>query len=181
MMDSSEIKNTPPRPNQSRNHQKQRFKLSTLEILFGGLIVIGLIYVGYFILGQDNSAAFPKLEKKISLMEAKSSEQIGQIDNRIKALQDRQVQLETQLKGLETRQRQLETGSVKQEKRPRKVVEEKKSAPAREKMQYKVRRGETLFSIARKFKVSRDDLARWNKVDRNKPVRAGEILIIFPH
>jgi peptidoglycan lytic transglycosylase D len=183
-MESFENKNTPYPPDENRNIQKQRFKLSTLEMLFGSLIVLGLIYVGYFILSQDTSGSLPKLEKRLKLMEIKSTEQTGKIENQLKAIQDRQIQLESRLKGLETSQRQLETGYrellAKLEKTPRRAVEEKKSSLPRGKIQYKVRPGETLFSIARKFKVSRDDLARWNKMDKNKSVRAGEILMIYP-
>ncbi|MBA4391915.1 MAG: hypothetical protein C0407_00015 [Desulfobacca sp.] len=157
---------------------KQRFKLSSLEILFGSLILLGLLYVGYFIFFQESSGITSKLENKIKAMESSSLEQADKFDKYVKAAQGNQAQLEARLKTLENANREALAKIGKIEKRP---VEEKKASPGKEKIRYIVKKGETLRTIAKKFKVSWEDLARWNKLDKNKPVRVGETLVIMPH
>jgi LysM repeat protein len=162
----------------SSSQFKQRFKLSSLEILFGSLILLGLLYIGYFIFFQEGTGTSSKLEKKIKAMETSSLEQTDKFDKYVKAVQGNQAQLEARLKTLENANRDILAKIGRIEKRS---VEEKKPAPVKEKIQYKVKKGETLRTIANKFKVSPEDLARWNKLDKNKPVRVGEILVILPH
>ena len=71
--------------------------------------------------------------------------------------------------------------SAKIVRAPKYPAEVKKSVPVKDKIDYKVKRGETLSTIAKKFKVSRDDLARWNKTDKNRSLLTGETLTIYPH
>lgn len=111
-------------------------------------------------------------------MEAISLEQAEKIDKTVKTAQNTQSQLESRVKALENANRDLLAKVGKFEKRP---PEEKKLSPVKDKIHYKVKRGETLRSIAKKFRVSPDDLSRWNKIDKNKFVRLGEILVIYPH
>jgi len=178
-------KNRPSQDEGNSPQLRQRFALSTLEILFGSLIVMGLLYMGYFILFQESSGMSPKLEKRIKSLEAIYAEQGEKIDKRIKAILDVQAQLEIHLKKLEAHQMQLENTNrelsakiVRAEKHPPEV---KKSATAKEKIEYKVKKWETLSTIAKRFKVSREDLARWNKIDKNRSILIGETLIIYPH
>ena len=42
---------------------KQRFHLSGLEVLFGTLIFLGLLYVGYFIFFQESGRSSGKIKK----------------------------------------------------------------------------------------------------------------------
>ncbi len=178
MENQSETEDQSPQGPSGSSQFKQRFKLSNLEILFGSLIVLGLLYIGYFIFFQESSGTYSKLEKKIKTMEAISLEQAEKIDKTVKTAQNTQSQLESRLKALENANRDLLAKVGKFEKRP---PEEKKPSPVKEKIHYKVKKGETLRSIARKFRVSPDDLRRWNKMDKNKLVRTGEILTIYPH
>jgi LysM repeat protein len=173
----SESQNTPAQDPVPATDFKQRFKLSALEILFGILILLGLIYVGYFILFQDSSGTGSKLQKKISSMETSSREQAEKFDKKIKAIQENEVQLESRLKSLEALTQDLSTKIGKLEKRQAEGI---KPSPVKEKINYKVKKGETLQSIAKKFKVSADDLARVNKLDKNRPVRVGDTLVISP-
>lgn len=46
-------------------------------------------------------------------------------------------------------------------------------------VKHKVRRGETLYGVARKFSVSVHDIARWNDFSTKRELRAGEVLKIF--
>jgi LysM repeat protein len=174
---------TSPQDQGSTPHLRQRFALSTLEILFGSLIFMGLLYVGYYILFQESSGGSPKLEYRIKSLEAVSAEQNEKIDKKIKAVQDNQTQWEARLKKLEAHQAQLENAnrelSAKIVRTQKSQAEVKRPATVKEKIEYKVKRGETLTTIAKKFKVSREDLARWNKTDKNRSVLIGETLIIY--
>ena len=177
----NEIKteNTPTPGPFISSFNKQRFPLSSLEIVFGSLIILGLIYIGYIIFFQDGSGSVSKLEKKINNLETISREQGEKLDKRIKAIQDSQTQWESRVKALETANQGL---SAKLGKTQPPRAEERKpppDAPGKKKIQHKVKKGETLQSIAAKYKVSSGDLLQWNKRSKNKPVRAGETLTIL--
>ncbi|HMK65406.1 MAG TPA: LysM peptidoglycan-binding domain-containing protein [Thermodesulfobacteriota bacterium] len=163
---------------------KQRFTLSTLEMIFGVLILLGLVYMGYFILFQDSSGTH-QLDKKLKSVENYFKEHDEKIDKKFKALQDNWAQLELRLKKIEERQTQTENNyrelSTRITKTPKATAEPKKPAAAsKEKIEYKVKKGDNLASIAKKYKVTREDLAKWNKIDKNKPLQAGEVLIVIP-
>jgi len=44
---------------------------------------------------------------------------------------------------------------------------------------YRVRRGDTLYRVARRFRVSRTRLARWNRLSRRSRLRRGQRLVIY--
>lgn len=171
----SEMKDPSAQGSNSTTGFKQRFKLSALEILFGILILLGVIYIGYFILFQESSGAVSKLQKKINVMETSSREQAEKVNRSLKAIQENEAQLEGRLKSQEALNRDLLAKVGKMEKR---LAGETKPTPPKEKIHYRVKKGETLQTIAKKFKVSADDLARWNKLDKNRPVRPGDSLVL---
>ncbi len=180
-MENQSNSETPTSRNpQNSSHLKQRFALSSLEIIFGSLIVLGLVYIGYIIFFQESSGTASKMEKKIKILETSFKEQGEKLDQTIKANQDYQNHLESRLKALEAANQNL---LVKLGRMEQKRIEEKKPIPTsskNEKIQYKVKKGETLRSIAIKYKVSTNELLQWNKRSKNKPVRAGDTLIILP-
>ena len=47
------------------------------------------------------------------------------------------------------------------------------------KLNYTVRNGDSLYLIARKFRVGIDQIARWNKIDKNKLLRPGQKLTMY--
>jgi len=47
------------------------------------------------------------------------------------------------------------------------------------KLNYTVRNGDSLYLIARKFRVGIDQIARWNKIDRDKLLRPGQKLTMY--
>lgn len=166
---------------------KQRFTLSTLEILFGSIVLLGLLYMGYFILFQDTTGSNSQIEKRMKALEGSVREQDEKLDKKLKTIQDSLSQLESRVKNLEAHQTQTEnnyrelTKTIKAQQKPPAEPKRPASATAKDKIEYKVKKGETLLIIAKKFKVSRDDLAHWNKIDKNKPLQTGETLIILPH
>lgn len=54
-----------------------------------------------------------------------------------------------------------------------------RSTGSRSKVRHTVRRGETLYGLARKFSVSAHDIARWNDFAIKRQLRAGEVLNIY--
>jgi LysM repeat protein len=179
MKNAIKPENTPSQEPLISSSNKQRFPLSFLEIVFGSLIILGLIYIGYVIFFQESPGSVSKLEKEIRNLETISREQGERLDKKIKEIQENQARWETRLMALETANRGTPANLAKTQP-PR--VEEKKPPPstqAKKKIQHKVKKGETLQSIAFKYKVSTGDLLQWNKRSKNKPVRPGEILTIF--
>ncbi|MCP5091242.1 MAG: LysM peptidoglycan-binding domain-containing protein [Gammaproteobacteria bacterium] len=47
------------------------------------------------------------------------------------------------------------------------------------KLRYTVRSGDSLYLIANRFRVTISDLARWNKIDKNKILRPGQRLTMY--
>ena len=47
------------------------------------------------------------------------------------------------------------------------------------KLRYTVRQGDSLYLIANRFRVSINDIARWNNLDKNKILRPGQKLTMF--
>ena len=47
------------------------------------------------------------------------------------------------------------------------------------KLRYTVRSGDSLYLIARKFRVGIDQIARWNKIDKSKILRPGQRLTMY--
>lgn len=47
------------------------------------------------------------------------------------------------------------------------------------KLNYTVRNGDSLYLIARRFRVGIDQIARWNKIDKNKILRPGQKLTMY--
>jgi len=47
------------------------------------------------------------------------------------------------------------------------------------KLNYTVRNGDSLYLIARKFRVGIDQIARWNNIDKNKLLKPGQRLTMY--
>ncbi len=47
------------------------------------------------------------------------------------------------------------------------------------KLRYTVRNGDSLYLIARRFRVGIDQIASWNSIDRNKILRPGQKLTMY--
>jgi membrane-bound lytic murein transglycosylase D len=53
------------------------------------------------------------------------------------------------------------------------------TAPRFRRVPHKVRRGETLASLAERFEVSQGQLRRWNELPKGRPLKPGRELVIF--
>lgn len=58
-------------------------------------------------------------------------------------------------------------------------IKRKQSRGSGNKIQHMVRRGDTLWSIARKYKVSSTKLAKWNGIAPKDPIRPGKTLVVW--
>ena len=58
-------------------------------------------------------------------------------------------------------------------------TEEETAAPRFRRVDHKVRRGETLASLAERFEVSQGQLRRWNELAKGRPLKPGRELVIF--
>lgn len=58
-------------------------------------------------------------------------------------------------------------------------TEEATAAPRFRRVPHKVRRGETLASLAERFEVSQTQLRRWNELPKGRPLKPGKQLVIF--
>lgn len=178
--------------------KKQRFKLSKLEILIGSLIVLGFFYLVYLVLAREGGDG-RKLETRLKALESKVAVQtesvakelqglkpgMQQIETRLKALEDHQKQADAQMKQMQARPAPAPPKPVAEEKRPaqaKAVPEEKKPAPpaaAREKIVHKIKKGENIYSIARKYRVYVQDVLTWNKLPANPTLKVGDSLVIY--
>lgn len=181
---------------------KQRFKPSNLEILIGSLIVLGFFYLGYLVLAKDGGDS-RKLETRLKALEGKLVQQTEAVNKELQGLKPGFQQIEARLKALEDHQKQLDAHynqlkqtqarpttplprPVAEEKKPpppsKAVAEEKKPAPpaaGKEKIVHKIKKGENIYSIARKYRVYVQDVLTWNKLPANPTLKVGDSLVIY--
>ncbi|HUY84804.1 MAG TPA: LysM peptidoglycan-binding domain-containing protein, partial [Steroidobacteraceae bacterium] len=51
--------------------------------------------------------------------------------------------------------------------------------PASRRMTYRVRKGDTVYSIARQFQVTMQELRDWNGLKQRRLIRAGQRLVLY--
>lgn len=166
--------------------RKQRFKPSVLEALIGSLILLGILYLAYLVLNQETGDT-RGMEARIKALEARIDQRGLALEKGLEGLKESSRQLEARLKSLEDHRKQLDSRveglAAKVVAVPVKVVPEEKkpavSSPGKEKIAHKVRKGETLSVIARKYRVSTQDIIQWNKLSSGKAIRPDDKLIIY--
>ena len=62
---------------------------------------------------------------------------------------------------------------------PPKKVAPKAAKPTKKKHTYKIKPGESLFAIAARYKVSVNDLKKWNNIKKSGRILAGQNLVIW--
>ena len=67
----------------------------------------------------------------------------------------------------------------KAEPAPVKKKAPKETKPAKKKHVYKIKPGESLFAIAARYKVSVNDLKKWNDIKKTSKIYAGQTLVIW--
>ncbi len=179
--------------------RKQRFKPSMLEVMIGSLILLGIFYLAYLVLNKD-SGDTRGMEARVKALEARIDqrglalekgfegikESSRQMEARIKALEEHRKQVDSRVEGLAAKAAPAPPKVASEDKRPpapaKAGTEDKKpavSGPGKEKITHKVKKGETLGFIARKYRVSTQDIVQWNKLPHGRAIRPDDKLIIY--
>jgi LysM repeat protein len=121
------------------------------------------------------------LEKELQSLANKAGtvNQLTELTSKVAALQDRieALSVDSRVASLDKRRNQSEPAAQAPQPEP-----QKKAAPAkpeRKKLTYTVRRGDTLFTVAQRYKVRMKDLMAWNDIKRGDILRIGEKLVIY--
>ncbi|MBU1274418.1 MAG: LysM peptidoglycan-binding domain-containing protein [Proteobacteria bacterium] len=126
------------------------------------------------------------LEKEIKAVASKAGSvtKLTEISNRMAGLQDRldALTLERKIAGLEkkapTAPPREKAAPVAAPAKEEPKAQEPPQEPERPKQVYTVRRGDTLFTIAQRYKVTMRDLKAWNSLKSNM-VMVGQKLVIY--
>lgn len=129
------------------------------------------------------------LEKEIKAVASKAGSvtKLTELSNRVAGLQDRldALTVERKISGLEKKlpaAAPAAPAAAAQEKaappKPEEKAQEKAAEPEQQKQVYTVRRGDTLFTIAQRYKVTMRDLKAWNNL-RSNMVMIGQKLVIY--
>ena len=167
-------------------HRKQRFKPSVLEVMIGSLILLGIMYLSYLVLYKETGDTRGG-EARIKALEARIDQRGLALEKGLEGLKESSRQLEVRLKALEENRKQVDSRveglMAKVAPVPPKVAGEDKkpavSAPGKEKITHKVKKGETLIVIAKKYRVSTQDIVQWNKLPQGKAIKPDDKLIIY--
>ncbi len=137
------------------------------------------------------------LEKELQSLANKAGtvSQLTELTSKVAALQDRldTLAVEARLASLSRRKGQPtapKTEAAKPQTAPQAATRTapqaaaQKAKPAskraaRKKLTYTVRRGDTLFTVAQRYKVRMKDLMSWNNIKRGDVLKIGEKLVIY--
>ena len=136
---------------------------------------------------QDLMLRMVTLERELKALGSKAGSltKLTQLSNRVAGLQDRldALTMDKKIANLERKSQGQDTpppkAAPKQEAKPEPAkAEPPQKAPEPKKQVYTVRRGDTLFGIALRYKVTTRDLKRWNKL-KGDNVYVGQKLVIY--
>lgn len=149
-----------------------------------GAVLLIILLIVFFGGGGDKSAAkeldavkarLDGLEKR--LVRAEGTEQkISSMESQMKGLQGSVTRLEGAARA--TREQMEKLAQPAPPKPPAQTVAPQKKPAQPEKRLHEVRRGETLFSIAKKYGTTMDELRRLNHLPKNDPIQPGQRLIV---
>ena len=155
-------------------------------LLFGGVAAVVLLAVVFLLLGGGDSEkadALLSIQERLNRLEERldrleeSGPQLDSITERISVLQKTVNSLERDRPSMQQRidriARRVESlGTVPAS--PQKPVTRSSGGTRK----HTIQKGETLFSIARRYSLSLDDLCRLNGIDRDDVIQPGQTLII---
>ena len=127
------------------------------------------------------------LEKELQSLANKAGtvSQLTELTSKVAALQDRldALSVDQRMASLAKKQAQrAEPQEVDTPKPQAKPAPEAKPAPvksSKKKLVYTVRRGDTLFTVAQRYKVRMSDLMKWNKMKKGDVLKIGDKLTIY--
>ena len=201
MKDDSELEINQEWSDEQEYSPKRRFARSAnsgfLRILLGGLLI--LVFLGgifYFLSRPSGDDENNLLQSKLSNLEQKIfslEKQITELQGKVSTLGPDPVFLQ-QLDALAQRvqaleeQKQPAAGTKAKPSTPSKPAAEtttKHSAPSKpvasaDKQYHTVQKGDTLYGISRKYKVSVENLRKLNNLSKDQALRAGQRLQVSP-
>ncbi len=136
---------------------------------------------------QDLMLRMVTLGKEIKAVTSKTGSvtKLTQLSNRVAALQDRidALSVDRKISSLE-KKTQSQAGDGQKAEEPKKAEPappkkaEPKKTPERSKQVYTVRRGDNLYSVAKRYNVSMRSLKQWNNLKSNT-LLVGQKLVIY--
>jgi LysM repeat protein len=110
---------------------------------------------------------------------------LDQVKGRLEKLENKITQLEAQFTETNESLTTLSSYVISLEERIKKITKEieepslsKQTVSQENKQYYKVVRGDTLYSISKKYGLSVDELRRLNNLNENKPIQPGQRLMV---
>jgi LysM repeat protein len=144
------------------------------------LIILLMVFFG----GGDKNAAkeldavksrLDGLEKRLVRVEG-VEQKISSMESQVKGLQGSVTRLENMTRSMKDQMEKLAHAPAP---KPQAQASAPQKKPAQaEKRLHEVRRGETLFSIAKKYGMTPDDLRRLNHLSKNDSIQPGRKLIV---
>jgi len=143
--------------------------------LGGGLSLVLLLVAAYWAFWQRGPAVKEKTPELAQLQGLQGQVQKlerdwNQLRKEMDFLQGEQKGLSDQMKALKD---QVAAFHAKTERPP-----EKKEAPKA--ISYKVKKGDTLQTIAKRFQVQPEDIRKWNRLGTKGELRPGKMLTLYP-
>ena len=151
-------------------------------MVYGGLGIIVLIILGLFFFSGGEKVSRPDLEAiktRLDRMENRliqlenAGQKFSPTEGRIKGMEKSLSKLDRTVRAL---REQLNKQSKRVDRIKDPLVTKKKSEA--QKRYHEIRRGETLYGIAKKYNVSVDDLRRLNKFSKSQNIYPGQKIII---
>jgi LysM repeat protein len=184
----------PPR----RQRGDQGFDFQKRSLILGGvgLVVVIILLLAIFSGGDKTvtkemnalKARLDVLEKRLARVEG-SEQKLAAVETQAKGLQSSLSRLEGSTKSL---REQIDKLNQKVDELPKKVAPapaktevpstpQKKATAQADKRFHDVRPGDTLFSIAKKYGLTVDELRRLNNLDKNEAIQPGQkVLVVTP-
>ena len=171
--------------NEKNLRQPKKFPVLTRHgqiMVYSGLGIIVLIILGLFFFSGGGKVSRPELEAiktRLDRMENRliqlenAGQKFSPTEGRIKGMEKSLSKLDRTVRAL---REQLNKQSKRVDRIKDPLVTKKKSEA--QKRYHEIRRGETLYGIAKKYNVSVDDLRRLNKFSKSQNIYPGQKIII---
>jgi len=150
-------------------------KRSSLRV-WGPALAIALIGVGFGLwsfvkTGPDigKTEGFPEIKELKEGIQKLNTEGTA-LKKEVETIKGELVAAQEQIKGLKEQAALLV-------KKPEKTPERK--APPKS-ISYRVKKGDSLAAIAKRYRVHPDDLRKWNQIPLKGEVKPGRILVLYP-
>ncbi len=179
-----EVSHIPEGPSSSSGYQPSstqslsfnKWVLAPILLLGIAGLVFGLWMViqsgGFSSKKQTESTEMTTLKGEVQKLKGESDS----LENEIQSLKEGQKAFEEQTKVLQGQVTALK-GQLAGFAKKRDAFEDKK--PGSKAVAYKIKKGDTLHSIAKKFRVGPDDLRRWNRLPLKGNPKPGQIITIY--